>query len=267
MKQYLSFFRIRLSTGLQYRAAALAGAATQFVWGGMRLAMFRAFYQNGENVFPMTFPQLSSYIWLQQAFLALYMSWYFDNDIFDCITSGNIAYELCRPADLYSLWFVKNMAVRLSRAMLRCLPVLLVAIFLPRPFNISAPDSPLAGILFLISMILGFLVLVAFSMLIYISTFYTLSPLGIRIIATSLVDFFSGEVIPLPFFPQQLQNVMLLLPFASMQNTPFQIYNGFISGSPLLFSILLQVLWLAALLLLGKLLMKRALKKVVVQGG
>ena len=32
MKKYLSFFRIRFIAGLQYRAAAWAGIATQFAW-------------------------------------------------------------------------------------------------------------------------------------------------------------------------------------------------------------------------------------------
>ena len=32
MKKYLSFFRLRFITGLQYRTAALAGIATQFFW-------------------------------------------------------------------------------------------------------------------------------------------------------------------------------------------------------------------------------------------
>lgn len=267
MKKYFSFFRIRLANGMQYRAAAWAGVVTQFAWGGMTLLMFYAFYQNNENSFPMTFPELSSYIWLQQAFLALYMAWYFDNEIFNSITSGNVAYELCRPVDIYTMWFIKNMAVRLSRAILRCLPILIVAVVLPRPFNISLPHSTAAALMFILSMILGYLVMVAFSMLIYLSTFYTISPLGIRILYTSVVEFLAGAIIPLPFFPEKLQKIMYMLPFASMQNTPFQIYNGYISGDDIIWSIFLQCMWLAVLLISGKLLIRHALKKVVVQGG
>lgn len=267
MKKYLSFFKIRFIAGLQYRSAALAGISTQFAWGGMTVLMFWAFYQNGGNSFPMTFPELSSYIWLQQAFLAMFMAWYFDNEIFDSIVSGNIAYELCRPCDIYSMWFVKNMAVRLSRMMLRCLPILLVAAFLPEPFNISLPPSLLSGALFLISVILGFLVLIAFSMLIYISAFHTVSAMGLRILAVSVIEFFTGGVIPIPFFPQWLQPLMYALPFASMQNTPFLIYTGYISGHEALKGIALQSVWLAVLWLLGRALMKNALKKVTVQGG
>lgn len=267
MKKYISFFKIRFIAGLQYRAAAWAGVLTQFAWGVMTLLMFWAFYQSGENSFPMLFSELSNYIWMQQAFLAMFMAWFFDNDIFDSITSGSIAYELCRPCNIYSMWFTKNMAVRLSRTALRCLPILLVAVFLPSPFNITLPPSIISGILFIISIILGFLVLISFSMLIYISAFYTISSKGIRILATSVIEFFAGSIIPIPFFPEALQKVMYLLPFASMQNTPFLIYTGHISSTTAIFSILMQLAWLIVLVICGRLLMKRSLKKVIVQGG
>lgn len=266
MKKYLSFFRIRFIAGLQYRAAALGGIATQFVWGGMRILMFWAFYRNGENSFPMTFPELSSYIWMKEAFLP-FMAYFFDNEIFESITSGNIGYELCRPCDVYTMWFTKNVAIRLSKMMLQCLPILLVAAFLPEPFNIKLPPDLLSGILFLISVILGFLVLVSFSMLIYISAFYTISPMGIRIIAISAAEFFEGAIIPIPFFPEALQPIMYALPFAYMQNTPLLIYTGHISGFEALQSITIQLVWLSALVIAGRFFMKRALKKVIVQGG
>ena len=267
MRKYLSFFRIRFLSGLQYRAAAWAGVATQFAWGGMNILMYRAFYRAGAEAFPMEFSDLSTYIWLQQALLALFMAWYFDNDIFDSITSGSIAYELCRPCDLYTMWFVKNMAVRLSRVVLRCFPILAVAVFLPKPYGMTLPGSVTASLLFPLSLILGFLVLVAFSMLIYISAFYTISPIGIRILATSVVEFFAGAVIPIPFFPTWLQPVMNALPFASMQNTPFLIYTGHVGGQEAMWAIFLQAVWLVVLVGIGKIWIRHATRRVVLQGG
>jgi ABC-2 type transport system permease protein len=104
-------------------------------------------------------------------------------------------------------------------------------------------------------------------MLVYVSVFYTLSPLGVRIIAAVGSDFLAGAIIPLPFFPDGVRQVAELLPFAAMQNMPLRIYSGDISGSDIWYGLLLQVFWLVVMLMLGKLLMKRALKKVVVQGG
>ena len=267
MKQYLSFFRIRFLAGLQYRAAAWAGVATQYAWGGMTILLFWAFSQHGEASFPMPFQALSSYIWLQQSFLAMFMTWFYDNDIFHSITSGSIAYELCRPCDLYAMWFVKNMAIRLSRVVLRCAPILLVAAVLPSPFGVRLPADLWCAGLFPVSMLLGFLVLVAFSMLIYISAFYTISPLGLRNLAASVMQLFTGSLIPIPFFPEWLQPLIYALPFASMQNTPFLIYTGYLNLQEALNRMGLQLIWLVLLLLLGRVLMKRALKKVVVQGG
>lgn len=44
MKKYLAFFRLRSAMGLQYRAAALAGIATQFAWGFMEIMAMHVFY-------------------------------------------------------------------------------------------------------------------------------------------------------------------------------------------------------------------------------
>ena len=177
---------------MQYRAAALAGIVTQFAWGGMYLILYHTFYQSGTGAFPMDMQALSAYIWLQQAFLALFMIWGMDNDIFELISSGNIAYELCRPCDLYSMIFFRTLGSRLARAVLRCFPILLVAALLPSPYGIRLPPSWEAAGLFLVSFLLGALVVGAFCMLIYISAFFTISPMGVRVVAVAVVDFFSG---------------------------------------------------------------------------
>ena len=266
MKKYLSFFRIRFIAGLQYRAAAWGGISTQFAWGFMRILMFLAFYESGQERFPMTFPQLTSYIWLQQAFLALF-GCSFDNDIFDSITTGSIAYELCRPCDLYYMWFTKDMATRISRALLRCVPILLVAAFLPHPFNIDTPQTPAVFFLFLLSSVLGVLVLNAFTMLIYMTAFYTVASRGVRSLTMSVIEFLGGGIIPLPFFPESLRLLAVALPFASVQNTPFLIYVGHISGSEVALNLAVQGTWLLALLFIGRIMIGKSLRRVVVQGG
>ena len=267
LRKYLSLFRMRFTAGLQYRAAAAAGIITQFAWGVMSLLLYIAFYEIDPSSFPMSFQSLASYMWLQQAFLALFMGWIFENDIFQMITDGQIAYELCRPMDLYQMWFCRSMANRLSKAVLRCMPILIFAVLLPKPYGIILPAGISAAIWFLITMVLSLLVVVAFEMLIYITTFFTISPAGIRMVSISLVEFFAGAVIPLPFLPDGIRQVVELLPFASMQNVPLRVYSGDIAGGEILYRAGLQLFWAAALICLGKMLTRTALKRVVVQGG
>ncbi len=267
MKKYFSFFRLRFSMGLSYRAAAWAGVATQFVWGGMEIAMFLAFYREEPGNFPMTIEGTVSYVWLQQAFLALFAAWMLEAEVFESIKDGNIAYEMCRPMKIYPMLFARAMAMRVSRAALRCLPVLLFAILLPKPYGLEAPEGAGRLALFLGAMILGVLVTVAFGTLIYAVTFFTISPEGLRLLVTSAMDFFNGAIIPLPFFPDKMKQVMEILPFAAMQNVPLRIYSGDLQGNGALRAVMLQAFWLAVLVAAGWAVMARAERKLTVQGG
>ncbi|MGF7060431.1 ABC-2 type transport system permease protein [Brassicibacter mesophilus] len=267
MKAYYSLFKMRLLKGLQYRMAALAGVSTQFFWGFMYIMIFEAFYSSTSATQPISFRELIQVLWLQQSFLVLIMLWFRDNELFNHITSGNIAYELCRPTDLYNFWYAKLIAQRLSGALLRCFPILIVASLLPYPYKFSLPPSILSFILFFIALILGLILIVAISMLIYISVFYTMSPTGSLLVFGVFGEFFSGLIIPVPLMPHALKNIVYLLPFRYASDLPFRIYAGNIGIKEGIISIVVQILWILILIALGKLWMSKALKRIVVQGG
>lgn len=267
MKKYVSFFRLRLKTGLQYRTAALAGIVTQFFFGFMQIMMFHAFYESDPAAYPMTLGQTAAYVWLQQAFLALFGGWFFEGEIFDTIQNGNLAYELCRPIRIYDMWFARSVALRLSKAMLRCMPILLVAVFLPEGYGICAPISPAAFLLFLYTMIMGLLVMVALSMLYYGTALFTISADGLRILFCALVEFLAGWVIPLPFFPERVRKILEWNPLAAAGNVPFRIYSGNLAGEEMIRAIALQAFWLAVMVAAGRMLCRRGERRAVVQGG
>ncbi len=267
MKKYFAFFKLRFNMGLQYRAAAAAGLTTQFVWGFMECFVYRAFYESDPGSFPMTFSAMAAYIWLQQAFLMFFSAWTLENELFDSIREGSIAYELCRPISVYDMWFARSVALRLSRAALRCFPILLLAILLPEPFRLHLAASPSIWFWFLVTLIMGLLMMVAYCMLMYVLAFFTISGDGLRTVMVFGVDFLAGAIIPLPFMPETVQRVLELLPFAGMQNVPLRIFSGDLTGAPMLRAVLLQVFWLAVLIVLGKCLCKIAERRIVVQGG
>lgn len=267
MRTYFSVFKLRLYNGLQYRSAAIAGIATQFFFGFIFIMVFEAFYSHALSEPPMSLPQVITYVWLQQAFLAFIMLWFRDNELFQLITTGNIAYELCRPSDIYSFWFAKLLAQRLSSAALRSLPILVVACFLPQPYRMTLPSNPITLLLFIVTLLLGLLVLVSISMLIYISVFVTMSSTGSLLMFGILGEFFAGMVIPIPLMPEWLQQFVNLLPFRLTADFPFRVYSGHIPQQEALFGIIYQLLWLAALIAVGKYTMNKALRRVVVQGG
>ena len=99
------------------------------------------------------------------------------------------------------------------------------------------PESPAAFFLFLFTLFMGTGVTVAFCMLVYMISFFTLSPQGIR------------------------------MPFASMQNVPLRIYSGDLYGAAAWQAAGLQLFWLLALFGLGRIIDALAMKKITVQGG
>jgi len=232
------------------------------------IMVYRAFYAMADGAsMPMSLPQIVTYIWLQQAFLTFIMLWHRDNELFQLITTGNIAYELCRPTDLYTFWYAKLLAQRLSSALLRCSPILIFAWFLPSPYELSPPPDLSALILFVVSLLLGLLVLVSISMFIYISVFYTMSPVGSLLMFNVVGEFLAGMVIPVPLMPDWLQRIVVVLPFRWTADFPFRVFSGHIGYHEALSGIMVQLVWLICLILLGKLAMRRALTRVVVQGG
>lgn len=267
MKSYLSYFILKFKVGLQYRASALAGISTQLFFGLVYILVYVAFYESDSTSLPMPLDDLVSYLWLFQAFFALIYMWYKDKDILNLIKTGNIAYELCRPQDLYMMWTSKILGERLSNVTLRCLPVLLIASFLPSPLNLNLSITIPRFIIFLISFILSTLLMTFLVLLYHIICLFTLDEKGIVNIFMITSDILSGGVIPIPFFPKLLQIVSNILPFRYISDFPFRFYVGNISFNEAYISIGVQLIWIIILIILGRLLIKKALKKAVVQGG
>lgn len=267
MKKYMTFFRLRFQVGLQYRAATVSGLVTQMPWACVEIMAYRAIHESNAESFPMEFAAMVSYIWLRQAFFTLFTTWNTDNEIFDIILDGGIAYEMCRPVSVYRMWFARTAGGRVSNAAMRCGPILLIAFLMPKGYRLSLPSSPLHLILFAAAILLGLAVTVAFCMLVYIFCFFTLSPVGVRLVFMGAVEFLSGAIIPLPFVPYPVRGIMEVLPFAAMMNVPFRIYSGDLWGADMAAALILQVVWVIILTAVGQWLYEKAQKRIVVQGG
>ena len=84
-------------------------------WGVMLIMIYEGFYSSTSQAQPMALPQVISYVWLGQALLVL-LPWNVDPEIRALVRSGAVAYELCRPVDLYNLWFVRALAWRTTES-------------------------------------------------------------------------------------------------------------------------------------------------------
>jgi len=272
LRPYAAVVGARFRMLLQYRAAAIAGLFTQIVFGLVLIMVYEGFYRSSPpEVQPMAFAQVTSYVWLGQALLAM-LPWNVDLEIQAMVRSGAIAYELCRPIDLYGLWFARALAQRTAPTMLRALPMAVFAtIGLPLlglgEWRLAPPPSLAAGAGFVAALGCAVALVSALSALLNILLLWTPRGDGVFIVATATVSLLSDLLIPLPLLPDWAEPVLRWLPFAGIIDLPFRIYNGHIALAGLALVLARQLGWTLAIAALGRWLLARGMRRVVVQGG
>ena len=263
MSPYWAVLGARIRTLLQYRAAALAGLVTQFFWGGIRVMVFMAFYRSTTAPQPMDLSETISYLWLTQALLLL-LPFRLDADLRAMISDGSVAYELARPTDLYWLWYARAIAQRFAPALLRAVPLYLVAVLF---LGLQLPPSLGAAAAFGISLAGALLLSAAISTLMTITMMWTISGEGVWRLLSMLTMFLSGSFVPLPLFPDWSQPLLAIQPFRGVMDTPFRLYIGHLPAGGVLLDLGHQLLWTTFFVLVGRLILARGVNRLVVQGG
>ena len=263
MRPYWAVLSARFRMLLQYRAAALAGFGTQLFWGLLRVMIFGAFYRSSTAIQPMSYEQTVTYLWLIQALLLL-LPWRLDWEVRAMIRNGTVAYELVRPADLYWFWYFRELAGRTAPVLLRATPMFIVAgLFLgmqPPPSWASAGAS-------LLSVASAFCLSAALGTLMTISLLWTLSGDGVSRLLGTAGYVFSGAVVPLPLLPDSVRPIVNALPFRGLMDTPFRLYTGQAPPEDVLPLVAHQLAWAVVLILVGRWILWRGTRRLVVQGG
>ncbi|HOG45562.1 MAG TPA: ABC-2 family transporter protein [Anaerolineae bacterium] len=263
MRGYWALVSARFRMLLQYRAAAVGGFGTQLFFGLILIMVYEAFYRSSSAPQPLPYADVVTYVWLGQGLLAM-LPWNVDAEIRALVRSGNVAYELLRPIDLYNAWYCRALAWRTAPTLLRSVPLFVVAGLF---FGLRPPASPAGAAAFLVAMLGALLLGCAITTLMNISLLWTTSDDGIALLLPAAVLVFSGMMVPLPLFPAWAQRILYLLPFRGLIDVPFRLYVGNIPPAECLPLFAQQLAWTAALVLLGRWLLERGKRRLVVQGG
>lgn len=215
----------------------------------------------------MNLNEIVSYLWLNQAFLALIYPWVKNNDLLSLIRNGNISYEYVRPINFFKKWFATLFANRLSSVLLRLFPVIIIAMLLPTPYKLGLPESIYSFVLFIVSIIIAGLIVTLFNLIIHLITFFTIDEKGIIALFSVIAEIFAGGTVPVAFFPKYLKIIAYILPFRYTCDLPFRIYSGNISVMESLPNIVFGIIWLIILIIIGYNLSNKISKKVIIQGG
>src|SRR4051794_18956948 len=160
-------------------------------------------------------------------------------ELADRIRDGSIVTDLSRPLDPQRYWLAYDLGRAPYHFLFRgVLPFVAGALV----FRLHYP-SPGDALAFGLSVTLAVVVSLGFRFLYNASAFWFLDIRGVMTVSLTVSLFLSGMVLPLAFFPHWLRTTAHLLPFASIMQTPIDVWLGKHHGASLAGAIALQVLW------------------------
>lgn len=261
-KPYFSLYRLKAMQETQYRAAALGGLVTQAFFGLLYVFLYTALFR-GENQAELA--ETITYVWLQQMFFrVLLMN---DTELIQQVMTGGLAYAVLRPVDQYRFAFVRNMAQRHVNALMRLLPMIALQFLLPTVWRMQPPESLLALLQALVSLLIGVMNLCAIAGISGAILMQTMDNRGINAIITFISNAFAGNIIPLTLFPDSVQAIIRYQPFAQSLDAPIRMYLHAQAAGEWALNIGVQLLWLMLLVALGRRMWRYQLNRLTIQGG
>jgi ABC-2 type transport system permease protein len=192
------------------------------------------------------------------------LPWNVDPELAAMIRTGDVAYELLRPIDLYWLWYARAIAWRAASTTLRALPLFVLVVPL---LGMRLPGSPAAAGAFLLTIVGALLLGCAITVLLTITLLWTISGQGVTNLVQAMAVVFSGMSVPLPLFPDWARPVLEVLPFRGLVDTPYRLYIGNLAPHEVWPLLAHQLAWTVFLVLLGRWLLARGQRRLVLQGG
>jgi ABC-2 type transport system permease protein len=243
-----------------YRAAALAGLATNTVFGLLRVSVLLAVIAAGGTAAGYDAASVSTFVWLGQGLLAVVTLWG-DPELSQRVRTGDIAIDLARPWNLQLALLAGDLG-RAGHAMLWRFvpPVAFGALLLPFRW----PASIGTVVLFAVSVVLAVALSSTLRFLVELSAFWLLDARGVRSLYGAVSGVLAGLTVPLAFFPDTVRAAIYATPFPALLQTPIDVFSERGSMWALLGH---QVLWLAAAVASAQFALGRATRKLVVQGG
>ncbi len=251
---------------LQYRAAAFAGMVTNWVFGLMRVMVMTAFYASANRGQPISMEQAISYIWLGQMLIGI-LPWRLEDGVSESVLTGQVAYELTRPVDIYTMWFMRTLAFRTAPTLMRAVPMYFIYRFLmPDAYALMKPSAAAFGA-WLLALVGAVLLSVSITSLVHSYVLLMQRSDGVVRMTNALAELLTGMIIPLALMPAFLEKFLRFQPFAGVIDLPVQIYCGILQPSAVGWVLALQVGWSVLLILAGKAVTNKGLKNIVLAGG
>ena len=184
------------------------------------------------------------------------------------IREGTLKKYLLQPIDLISYLVSYRAAHKTAYIATSALPYALL-FFLCRDYFTELPASlsVTTVLAYLLSLLLGFVVGFYFEATIGMIGFWMLEVTSLLYVVNTLNFFVSGQMFPLDLLPPFWANFLKAMPFQYLAYFPAAVLLGKVSGSALIYGLLIEVVWAAVFICLSRWLYRLGLRHYSAFGG
>jgi ABC-2 type transport system permease protein len=264
LKTYSEFIRIGFVNILAFRLRYYTGIITYLINVTVYYFIWRAVFANTAGpISGFSLPQILTYVSVGWIIRSFYWNT-IDQEMAYEVIEGKIAMDFIKPVSVQWMWLARAMGESAFRLILLTAPTAIVVTLL---FPVLPPSCGLNFFLFLLAAVGSFFIMGALNFIIGTCAIPLTSILALIRAKFWLIELLSGLLIPLSFFPRQLQVISSWLPFEHIAYTPLQIYLGRLPLNETLRLLALEYFWVVALLVLGHIWWLRATRKITIHGG
>lgn len=263
MKAYLFAAKLRIQTALAYRFDMISTIFVQCIVMFAISYFWIAAYGGNEAVLDVSQKSMLTYTTIS-ILMGNMLTMNVQHRIIDNIRSGNVALDLLKPINIYGIYLAEDIGDFVLSIFQKVIPLLIISTIM---FGFPKPSSAVNFFLFLISFVFAYFINWLLAALLGLCAFQTMSMGPMTAVKSYIIKLLSGSIIPLWFFPHELQIVLELLPFVSIYQLPLGIYIGKYTLDNLLLRMGIQLGWVLILLAVFGSVQKKMANRVLIQGG
>lgn len=182
----------------------------------------------------------------------------------DKIQSGHIVTTLIRPIGLFRSLLFETLGSKVFMILFEITPVLIVSHLM---FGLPLPTLNMIPI-FAVMMVIAFTVFFLMTFIVGMSSFWYLRTFHLEFVLNHVMNFFSGIMIPIWFFPHELRAVIEWLPFDLVYFAPLSVWLGKTEEGMGIGAMLAKgCVWIALLSIAAVVVWNLGKRKLVIQGG
>jgi len=255
--------KMKMQVSLTYRFEVFAVVITRFILILANVFLWKCVYADQNSMNGLNLEQMITYSVLSACLSSMFQCGVQDTMNKD-IRKGDIALLMMKPYSLLGAYFAEDLGNIIVKTCNVSLPILIMSVII---FHVSAPVTITVIPLLFLSIFLGLMILWFMSALIGMLTFVTMELGNMGVLKDTIVAILSGSMIPLWFFPERIENILMMTPFPYTYQTPLGLYIGRISIQEGFGQIMIQIFWVCLLAAATGYTWKKVQKSVMVQGG